>query len=142
TECGGRPDAANPQTRLPFTMLRHYYNRVGSINNKRSMRTIGFSFVALLLASGYLRAADEPQAKYMGPGSCAAPACHGGVQPRTETSVLQNEYSTWVVKDKFHTKAFAVLRNDIGQRMGRILGLPHPETEQKCLVCHSLDAAP
>jgi Cytochrome c554 and c-prime len=114
------------------------------------MRTAGFNFVVLqvvlLLTLGYLLAADETHplaaAKYMGPGSCAAPSCHGGVQPRTETSVLQNEYSTWVVKDKFHTKAFNVLTNDIGQRMGRILGLAHPETEQKCLVCHSLDATP
>lgn len=109
------------------------------------MRNIGFDLVLVLIASGCLRAADEahllPAAKYMGPGSCAAPSCHGGVQPRSETSVLQNEYSTWVVKDKYHTKAYNVLTNDIAQRMGRILGLPHPETEQKCLLCHSLNAS-
>src|SRR5437763_13899135 len=109
------------------------------------MRSIGFRFALFLISSCYVLTGQDSHplaAKYMGPGSCAAPSCHGGVQPRTETSVLQNEYSTWVVKDKFHTKAFAVLSNDIGQRVGRILGLPHPETAQKCLVCHSLDAAP
>ena len=132
----------NAQTLLLLSMLRHYYNRVGPINNKRSMRTIGFILFVPLLSVGYLPAADETVSKYMGPGSCAAPACHGGVQPRAETSVLQNEYSTWAVKDK-HTKAFAVLSNDIAKRMGRILRLPNPpQEEQKCLVCHSLDSRP
>ena len=46
--------------------------------------------------------------KYVGPGSCAASACHGGVQPSSVTSVLQNEYSTWVVRDA-HFKAYQSL---------------------------------
>src|SRR6266851_1777548 len=76
--------------------------------------------------------------KYTGPGSCAAPACHGGVQPRTETAVLQNEYSTWLLRDK-HAQAYAVLLTPVGQRMGRLLGLDKkPELSQKCLLCHAL----
>ena len=43
--------------------------------------------------------AAEPS-RYTGPGSCSSPSCHGGVQERSDTSVLQNEYSTWVVRDK------------------------------------------
>jgi hypothetical protein len=76
--------------------------------------------------------------KYTGPGSCSAPSCHGGVQPRQTSRVLQNEYSTWVVQDK-HSRAYSVLMNPVSQRMGRILGIPHPETASRCLACHSLD---
>jgi hypothetical protein len=79
--------------------------------------------------------------KYTGPGSCAAPACHGGVQPRMETAVLQNEYSTWLLRDK-HAQAYAVLLTPVGQRMGRLLKLDSkdskPELAQKCLLCHAL----
>jgi hypothetical protein len=112
----------------------------------KSMRTTA-SHLLLLLFAGTFIAADSatraplpPDAKYTGPGSCSSPSCHGGVQPRQQSSVLQNEYSTWVLKDK-HTKAFAALTTPIGKRMGQILGLAHPEAEQKCLVCHSLNVA-
>ena len=81
-------------------------------------------------------AADAP--KYTGPGSCAAPSCHGGVQPRNTTNVLQNEYSTWVVKDK-HANAYTVLSNPVAVRMAKILGLQSASTAPKCLACHSLD---
>src|SRR5690349_17335278 len=71
--------------------------------------------VAAMLAgcglAGVLQAADGP-AQYTGPGSCSSSSCHGGVQPRSDTSVLQNEYSTWAVQDK-HTRALAVLSNDV-----------------------------
>ena len=60
-------------------------------------------------------AAHESQAgqavqtpRYTGPGSCASTTCHGSVTPRTDNRVLQNEYSTWIVKDK-HSKAYASL---------------------------------
>jgi hypothetical protein len=89
--------------------------------------------------AGTLRAADGP-AQYAGPGSCSSSSCHGGVQPRSDTSVLQNEYSTWAVQDK-HTRALAVLGNDVAQRMGRIMKL-QPEKSPRCLACHSLDIDP
>lgn len=81
-------------------------------------------------------AAETP--KYTGPGSCSSPSCHGGVQARAESSVWQNEYSTWVVKDK-HAQAYAVLSSPVAVRMARILALPSPDTAPKCLVCHALD---
>lgn len=77
-------------------------------------------------------------AKYTGPGSCAAPACHGAVQPRSTTNVLQNEYSTWVVQDK-HSRAFAVLSNPTSIRIAKILGLSSAATAPRCLACHSLN---
>ena len=81
-------------------------------------------------------AAELP--KYTGPGSCSSPSCHGGVQPRADASVQQNEYSTWVVRDK-HAQAYAVLSNQFAQRMAGILELPAANTAPKCLACHSLD---
>src|SRR5271167_1866271 len=75
--------------------------------------------------------------KYVGPGSCAASACHGGVQPQTVTHVLQNEYSVWVVQDK-HNKAYRSLLDPISQRMAKLLGINAPEKSPKCLACHAL----
>ena len=76
--------------------------------------------------------------KYTGPGSCASTSCHGSVTPRNVNEVLQNEYSTWIVKDK-HSKAYAVLTGNIGERMAGILKLGKAETASKCLACHALD---
>lgn len=82
--------------------------------------------------------ASSPGAgKYTGPGSCSSASCHGGVQARYDTAVLQNEYSTWAVRDK-HPRAFAALTNEVGKRMGRILGI-QSETSSKCLACHALN---
>ncbi len=83
--------------------------------------------------------ADPP--KYTGPGSCASPSCHGGVAPRTDNSVLQNEYSTWVVKDK-HARAHEVLSNPVATRMAKILNIADASTAPKCLACHALDVPP
>ena len=96
---------------------------------------------AILLVNGRLAAADAEPSKYTGPGSCSSPSCHGGVQPRTDTTVLQNEYSTWVVRDK-HAHAFINLTNPVGTRIAKIMGLPSPDTAPRCLACHALDVPP
>jgi hypothetical protein len=85
--------------------------------------------------------AQQDQAKYLGPGSCAATACHGGVMARDTTKVLQNEYSTWIVQDR-HSRAYTVLNQPLGQRMAAILKIGDPTKEQKCLVCHALAPPP
>src|SRR5580704_8317979 len=93
----------------------------------------------LLVVCSVLTLAQTPESpKYTGPGSCASPACHGGVQPRSETSVQQNEYSIWVVKDK-HARAFAVLSNDVAKRIARIMDLKAADQEPRCLGCHALN---
>jgi hypothetical protein len=99
----------------------------------RKMRLAG----CLLLGSGMLLAQTPEAPKYTGPGSCASPSCHGGVQVRTETSVQQNEYSTWVVQDK-HAHAFAVLTNPVATRMAHILKIDKADAAPKCLACHAL----
>ena len=79
--------------------------------------TCALSFV---VANGCMLGADAPEpSRYTGPGSCSSPTCHGGVQAREVTPVLQNEYSTWVVRDK-HAHAFINVTNAVGlPRAGR-----------------------
>ena len=86
--------------------------------------------------------AGSNSAKYIGPGSCAATSCHGSVKPVDGSRILQNEYSTWIIKDK-HSHAYQALTSDIGERMARILKLnAKAEESPKCLLCHALYTAP
>ncbi|HEV2113190.1 MAG TPA: multiheme c-type cytochrome [Terriglobales bacterium] len=101
------------------------------------LKAAGVVFAAL---SAIACSAAEPTSKYVGPGSCSASACHGGVQPMLNTRVLQNEYSTWVVQDP-HARAFRSLENPASQRMGKILGIGDPARAHKCLACHALDVS-
>ena len=101
----------------------------------------GMFLVAALTATAQQSASPATPAvfQYTGPGSCSASACHGGIQPRSETRVQQNEYSTWVVQDK-HAKAFSSLSSPLSLRIGRNLGLAQkPEASRECLTCHALD---
>jgi len=102
----------------------------------------------LLLVGSVLTFAQTPTEppKFNGPGSCASPACHGGVGEISPTVaaqqnlyyVQQNEYSIWVVKDK-HARAFSVLSNDVAKRIYSLMTLTKgPEQEPRCLGCHAL----
>lgn len=80
--------------------------------------------------------------KYIGPGSCAATSCHGSVKPVAGSRILQNEYSTWILKDK-HSRGYQALTGELGERMARILKLGTKAQESpKCLACHALLTAP
>jgi len=100
--------------------------------------------VAVRIAAAKNGSADsngEP-VKYIGPGSCAATSCHGSVKPIAGSRILQNEYSTWIVKDK-HSHAYQALTGDIGERIARILKLnTKAEEAPKCLACHALYTTP
>jgi len=88
-----------------------------------------------------LAAQNEPS-KYIGPGSCAATSCHGSVKPIPDSRILQNEYSTWIIRDK-HSRAYQALLGDVGKRMALILKLgAKAEEAPKCLACHALNPAP
>jgi hypothetical protein len=76
--------------------------------------------------------------KYVGPGSCSAVACHGGIQPNGGR-VLQNEYSTWVTSDK-HAQAYASLKTPLGRNIAAVLKIGPADKAQRCLVCHAVDA--
>src|SRR6202049_1992921 len=109
-----------------------------------SARFIGLC-IALLTLYGvpdFLGAAENESAKYIGPGSCAATSCHCRVKPVADSRILQNEYSTWIIKDK-HSKAYQALTGDIGARMAQILKLgSKAEDAPKCLACHALYTTP
>lgn len=86
-------------------------------------------------------ASSEPM-KYIGPGSCAATACHGSVKAVIDSRILQTEYSTWILKDK-HSRAYQALTGEVGERMARILKLgTKAEESPKCLACHALYTTP
>src|SRR5712692_389571 len=94
-----------------------------------------------MMLPAVLSAQNEP-IKYIGPGSCAATSCHGSVKPIAGSRVLQNEYSTWIIKDK-HSRAYQALTGDVGERMAYILKLgAKAEEAPKCLACHALNPAP
>jgi hypothetical protein len=113
---------------------------------KLSYSAHGIALCAALLTvcalPNFLGAAEGESAKYIGPGSCAATSCHGSVKPVADSRILQNEYSTWIIKDK-HSKAYQALTGDIGERMAGILKLgSKAEDAPKCLACHALYATP
>jgi hypothetical protein len=94
-----------------------------------------------MILPALLSAQNEP-VKYIGPGSCAATSCHGSVKAIAGSRILQNEYSTWIIRDK-HSRAYQALTGDAGERMARILKLgAKAEEAAKCLACHALNPAP
>jgi hypothetical protein len=97
---------------------------------------------ASFMAFPVLLSAQNEPVKYIGPGSCAATSCHGSVKPVVGSRILQNEYSTWIVRDK-HSRAYQALTGDVGERMARILKLGvKAEESPKCLACHALNPPP
>jgi hypothetical protein len=111
---------------------------------RKALQVLLFSSILtafLVPALGRPAAQNEPQ-KYLGPGSCAATSCHGSGRPVAGSRILQNEYSTWIIKDK-HSRAYQALTGDIGERMAQILKLgAKAEEAPKCLACHALYVAP
>src|SRR6516225_2312700 len=108
----------------------------------RSILRAALGACSLWYALAHPAAAQTPAAvppmKYIGPGSCAATACHGSVKPVAESRIFQNEYTTWILEDK-HARAYQALGGDVGERMARILKLgAKAEESPKCLACHAL----
>lgn len=98
-----------------------------------------------LLAIGAIRAADpdapnEPlpapklAASYSGVGGCSASGCHGSAVPRSQKG---GEFTTWATADP-HSRAYAVLANDLSRQMTKLLGRKEPAyRDQLCLQCHA-----
>src|SRR5213082_1110516 len=84
-------------------------------SNSSKLRVVLCAWFMTLTAS--LSAQNEPS-KYIGPGSCAATSCHGSVKPIPDSRILQNEYSTWIIRDK-HSRSYQALLGDVGERMAR-----------------------
>lgn len=80
--------------------------------------------------------AQDNRHKFVGTGSCSSSNCHGGVQPRKSSDVLQNEYGTWIRHDK-HSKAYTALLTEDANRMTMLLGMKPAAEEPLCLKCHA-----
>jgi hypothetical protein len=91
-------------------------------------RTLLRSFLVLMLAvalPAIVPAQSSRESKFVGPGSCSASACHGGVGPAKNSRILQNEFSTWVLQDK-HNQAYMALQTPVARRMGKLLNIGEP----------------
>jgi hypothetical protein len=79
-------------------------------------------------------------ANFIGVGSCAAPACHGG--PTGGAPKWTSSYTVWIEQDK-HARAYTVLYEDRSRDMLRRLDRlakdadVKPYRDVRCLACHS-----
>ncbi|MEX2327887.1 MAG: multiheme c-type cytochrome [Pseudomonadales bacterium] len=111
----------------------------------RRNRPVGSVLLALIvggaLSPGYAQQieASLPQSDgkiRMGVASCASGVCHGSVRPRTNTSVLQNEYVIWSKMDR-HRIAYQTLLTNESKEIANKLGLDSAHEARICLDCHS-----
>jgi hypothetical protein len=108
---------------------------------------IGKLCLAFVLVDHAAIAADAPLPNVaahqtVGTVNCASSTCHGAVTPWNATSVLQNEYTTWIRLDK-HAKAYSVLLNEQSRSIAKKLGLKQGAHESAlCLDCHAQNPAP
>lgn len=97
----------------------------------RGMRALALLLPALAACApaGAQQAAERDL--FLGAGSCAAQACHGG------GSADRQEYKIWANRElDRHSRAFASLTGELGRRIGQRLGIDPPE-DKRCLSCHS-----
>jgi len=93
-------------------------------------------------SSNGLLAAGQSQ-KFLGARSCAASACHGGVDPDPRFPLSQrNEYVHWLDKDP-HSRGYQTLQNELSkailQRLSRSTDddATHAKRLANCFGCHN-----
>ncbi|MHC4940354.1 MAG: multiheme c-type cytochrome [Planctomycetota bacterium] len=92
------------------------------------MRALWIVPFALVLTGLVTAQGDLRKELHLGAGSCAAQACHGG------GFESRMEYKIWATRDP-HSRAYAALRSETGQRMAKRLGYDVTMAEA-CLCCH------
>jgi hypothetical protein len=70
--------------------------------------------------------------QYLGSGSCAAAACHGGDDPQGH---WRSAHQTWITRD-VHARAYQVLFNEQSRRIITYRGGKEAHTDTLCLSCH------
>jgi Cytochrome c554 and c-prime len=97
----------------------------------RAMRALALLLPALA-ACAPAGAQQVPERDlFLGAGSCAAQACHGGGDANRQ------EYKIWANREMDrHSRAFASLTGELGRRIGQRLGIDPPNARE-CLSCHS-----
>jgi hypothetical protein len=82
---------------------------------------------------------------YLGVGSCASPACHGGpdsAENGVQRGKWNSAYTVWAEKDK-HAKAYSVLYSPASKQILQNLdhldpaAEPKPYRDERCLSCHA-----
>lgn len=69
-------------------------------------------------------------------GADACKRCHTTPSPESDGWALMTEYETWRLHDK-HYQAYAVLKNERSQRIGKLMGVAEIDRDVRCLACHS-----
>lgn len=77
---------------------------------------------------------------HLGVATCASSVCHGSIQPRQTTRVLQNEYVVWSRLDS-HRNAYETLHSEESAWIAKNLGLPNAHEAKVCLDCHGDNVA-
>jgi hypothetical protein len=78
-----------------------------------------------------------PAGQYIGVGSCVNSGCHGSTEPLNASKVLQNEFYTWLNRDR-HAGAYNVLLSDRSARIARNMRLKNKAWQENvCLDCHT-----
>src|SRR5438270_9280337 len=80
---------------------------------------------------------DAPD-RHVGVHECSSTLCHNSVTPWHASRARLNEYRIWRDRDR-HARAFTALRSELGQRIGRDLGIADVATATECLACHADD---
>lgn len=109
-----------------------------NLNKRRAMTKLLTTIAVTFLSNFALALPDLPQhAKeiHLGVSSCASSTCHGAIQPRSSTKVLQNEYVVWSRMDS-HSKAYQTLLSEESQWIAKNLGLANAHEAAVCLDCH------
>ncbi len=98
---------------------------------------------ALLIDSGRELMSAERSGQFLGARSCAAAACHGGVEPDPRFAhSRRHEYVYWLDHDP-HARAYQTLLNEKSARMLARLALPTDRDIDKanrlanCFGCHN-----
>lgn len=105
------------------------------------MKLAPWPILLLMLVAGPAGAAATlphyAPGKSLGVASCSNSLCHGATDYWKGSNVLQDEYLTWLRRDK-HARAYAVLLNERSQAIARRLGMDKPAHESDvCLDCHA-----
>ena len=80
---------------------------------------------------------SQSPSPWVGVSACSARACHGSLQPLGGFAIQQNEYTTWITRDK-HSRAYELLLNDRSKSIARNLGVEQATQDGRCLACHTI----
>ena len=130
--------------------MSRFWTLSGAVASAVSLAIVGLALRASAKPSGFVSTRVEsaaPDLGFRGAGSCAASACHGGVEPvpATVSQALRNEHTTWVTSDP-HAGAYDVLLGERSRSIARNLGkkshkIIEAHLDARCLACHSTPSA-